>query len=163
MKVTHNSIRTIAFFEAFEGVLALVAASGLLMLVHRDLSEIVIRLMEHTHLNPAAHYPNIFITALDHLENMNFTLIALGVVAYSLVRFAEAFGLYHEMVWAEMLAALSSVIYIPIEIMEIFHRATLLSVGVLVMNVAVVTIAVGALLQRRRKREKLQLEGESSD
>jgi uncharacterized membrane protein (DUF2068 family) len=151
---TRNSIKVVAAFEAFEGVLALVAASGLLLLLHKDLQDLAFQLVGHAHLNPAAHYPSIFITAADHLENTNFTLIAIGAILYALFRFVEASGLYREAAWAEVLAAFSSALYIPFEVVEIMRHVSLISVGVLVLNIAVVFITVVALMQHRKPQGK---------
>jgi len=134
--------------------LALAVASGLPLLLHKDLQDMALRLVEHAHLNPAAHYPSIFITAADHMENANLTLLALGAAAYSLFRFVEAFGLYHEAAWAEVLAAFSSALYLPIEITELVRRLSLISAGVLVLNIAVVAIAVLALAQQKKVKHR---------
>ncbi len=150
MKKTINSIRAVAIIQALEGLFALAAASGLFMLLGKDLDDIALQLVQQAHLNPAAHYPNIFITAIDNLENAKFVLLALGAIAYSLFRFVESFGLFRQAAWAEVLAAFSSAIYVPIEIIAIVQRVTLISVGVLVLNIAVVAITVLALLRRRK-------------
>ena len=147
----HKTIKLVAALEAFKGLLALLAASGLLLLIHKDLHELAVRLVEHAHLNPAAHYPSIFITAVTHLQNTQFTLIALGALAYSLLRFFEAYGLYHEAAWAELLAAVSGFIYVPFEVNELMHKQTWLSIGALLVNFIVVAIMVAALMQRRKK------------
>jgi uncharacterized membrane protein (DUF2068 family) len=151
---TRNYIRAVSAFEACEGLLALGAASGFLLLLHSDLQDIALRLVEHAHLNPAAHYPSIFILAADHMENANLALLALGAVAYSAFRFAEAFGLYREAPWAEVLAAASSTIYVPIEIIELVRRISLISAGVLVINMAVVGITVLALVRQMKGKPR---------
>jgi len=150
----HKTIKFVAAFEAFKGVLALVAASGVLLLVHKDLHALAIRLVEHAHLNPAAHYPSIFIVAVKHIQEMRLTMIALGALAYSTLRFIEAYGLYHEASWAEVLAAVSGVIYVPFEVNEYIHNENWLSIGALLVNFAVVAIMVAALILKRRNSVK---------
>lgn len=87
---TRQTLRVVAVFEASKGFLALVAASGFFLLVHKDLDAHV-RLVEHAHLNPEAHYPNIFIDAATHLQHSNVLLIAqcisepLGLSLYVIV------------------------------------------------------------------------------
>ena len=146
----HHAIKIVAAFEAFKGLVAVAAASGLLLLFHRDLRDIVVRLLEHAHLNPAAKYPSIFIEAAAHLQNVRLTLLALGAAAYSLVRFIEAYGLFREAAWAELFAAASGAVYVPFEIVALLHRFTWLSVAALVLNIGVVLGMVWALLQRRQ-------------
>ena len=148
--ILHKTIRAVAAFEAFKGVLVLTAASGLLLLVHRDLHDILVRLAQHAHLNPAAKYPSIFINAATHLQNARLALLALGAATYTLLRFIEAYGLYHEASWAEVLAAASGMVYIPFELVGLVHRLSWLGLTLLILNILVVAIMVHALLQKRR-------------
>lgn len=149
--VLHKTIRAVAAFEALKGILVLMAASGLLLLVHRDLHDILVRLVQHAHLNPAAKYPSIFIKAATHLQNTRLTLLALGAATYALLRFIEAYGLYHEAAWAEVLAAVSGTVYIPFELVGLVHRLSWLGLTLLVLNILVVAIMIHALLQKRRR------------
>ena len=119
---TNPALKAVAVFEASKGLAAFAAASGLLLLVHRDLHELALRLVEHTHLNPAAHYPGIFIEAATHLQNARLVLIAAGSALYAKVRFIEAYGLYRGAAWAEVLAAVGGAIYVPFEVAELLHR-----------------------------------------
>jgi len=146
---TRTGIRAVAAFEAFKGLVALAAASGLPLLLHRNLQDVAVRLVEHAHLNPAAHYPRVFIEAATHLENGNLAMIALGAVAYSVIRLVEASGLYKGAAWAEVVAVASGAIYVPFEVAGIIRHATWLGVGAFVLNVAVVAIMLRALSQKR--------------
>jgi uncharacterized membrane protein (DUF2068 family) len=137
-----NGLRSIALFEATKGALVLFAGFGLLSLVHRDVQHFAERLLEHFHLNPAARYPHIFIEAASRLTDTRLLLIAAGAAAYALVRLIEAYGLWYARRWAEWLAALSGGIYIPFELFELYKRFTWLSLGALVVNIAIVTFAL---------------------
>ncbi|HET8710327.1 MAG TPA: DUF2127 domain-containing protein [Spongiibacteraceae bacterium] len=147
---TRNTIQAIAALEACKGLLALAAASGLLLLVHRDLHELAVHLVEHLHLNPAAKYPRIFIDAATHLDQPKLVIIALGAVVYSLARLIEAYGLLREAAWAELFAAVSAAIYVPFEAVELVERFSWLSVGALALNIAVVVVMIQALRERRQ-------------
>lgn len=144
----NGSINAIAAFEAFKGALVLTVSSGLL-LVHQGLHTFVARLVEHTHLNPASKYPQIFLDAATHLQDINLLVLALGAACYSALRFVEAYGLYRSAAWAEVLAALSGAIYVPFELTNLWRSANWLSVGLLVLNLAVVTVMALSLLRRR--------------
>jgi len=155
-KHTREAVRAVAAFEAFKGLMALIGASGLLLLIHEhDLHEVALRLVKHLHLNPASHYPNVFITATEHLENMRLSLIALGAIAYSTIRLVEAYGLFFEAAWAEVLAAVSGAIYVPFEVIESLRRPSWMSIGALVINIAIVAIMIVAMLQRRKERKNI--------
>lgn len=142
------ALRTVALFEAAKGLLALVGASGLLVFAHRDLQALALRLLAHLHLNPAAHYPHIFVQAIGQLQDQRLALLALGAAAYALLRLAEAYGLWTGRAWAEWLAAASGAVYLPLEVAELLHRPGWLSAGLLLVNAGIVVLMLSALRQR---------------
>lgn len=130
----------------------LIAGFGLLSFLGRDNEEFAQAIIRHLQLNPAKHYPQIFITAMSRLNDSHLLALASFAALYALVRFAEAYGLWNERRWAEWLAALSGGIYIPIEIYELLHRANWLKVAALVINLIVVAYMVWLLTETRRRR-----------
>ena len=82
-------------------------------------------------------------------QDSRILLLALGAAVYSVVRGVEAYGLYNAKVWAELLAAGSGAMYVPIEVVELSRHASWLSFGFLLANVAVVTIMIRALRVRK--------------
>jgi uncharacterized membrane protein (DUF2068 family) len=147
--VTARAIRLVAFFEAIKGAAVLLAATGVLALIHQDLGAMAASLVQHTHLNPASKYPRIFLDAVANLQHTRLVWLALGAAAYSTVRFVEAYGLFRRRPWAEWLAALSGGVYIPFEVAGVIHERTVLSAVLLIANVAVVAVMVRALIARR--------------
>jgi uncharacterized membrane protein (DUF2068 family) len=146
---SREAIKTIAVLEAFKGLVVLTAGSGVLLLIHRDLHEIAVKLVEHAHLNPASKYPSIFIEAAANTHNTRLLMLAAGAAAYSLLRFIEAYGLWRNAAWAELLAAVSGALYVPFEVQHLIHRPDGLSLAVLLINVAVVVVMIGALRSRQ--------------
>lgn len=142
-------IKTVALFEAFKGTVVLVAASGFLSLIHKDVHLVAARFIHHMHLNPASRYPLIFIDAASNLNDKRLVVLAVGAGMYAFVRFFEAYGLYTEKVWAEALAAISGAIYVPFELASLFRRPTWHSAIFLLINLLIVTLMVLAILRRR--------------
>lgn len=149
MKDAASPIRWIATVEALKGLVVVLATTGVLALVHHNLHALVVRLMTHTHLNPAAHYPGALLNAIDQLQNGQLPLIALGALAYAALRFIEAWGLFFGKAWAEVLAAGSGAIYVPFELMELVQHPSVLSASLLAINLAVVAVMLRALWRRR--------------
>jgi len=143
-------IRTIAVYEGVKGILVLAVASGL-TLVHKDLHDIAMRLVEHAHLDPAAKYPSLFLTAAEHVQDMRLLLLASMAFGYVAIHVAEAYGLWHRRAWAEVLAASSAGIYLPFEAYELVQKATAVRAILLVANAAVVVVMLLALWLRRRQ------------
>ncbi|MDQ5836268.1 MAG: DUF2127 domain-containing protein [Acidobacteriota bacterium] len=148
VKEIEAGVRAVAFFEALKGTLVLVAGFGLLSLVHRDLEDLAERLVQHSHLNPASHYPRVFIEAAARTSDARLRTLAAMAFAYSTVRFVEAYGLWKMRAWAEWFAIISGCVYLPIELYELIERATLIRAGVLVVNAAIVAYLLYVRLSR---------------
>jgi uncharacterized membrane protein (DUF2068 family) len=145
-----NALRAAALLEASKGAVVLLAGSGLLLLVHRDVHALAARLVAHTHLNPAAHYPKIFVDAAAHLGDAHLVQLALGAAVYSAMRAVEAYGLFRERAWAELFAVASGTVYVPFELVELLRHAGWLTLIALGANLGVVGIALRALRAGRR-------------
>lgn len=141
-------VRAVAFFEALKGTLVVVAGFGLLSLVHRDLEDLAERLVRHSHLNPASHYPRVFIEAAANTTDARLRTLAAMAFAYSTVRFVEAYGLWKMRAWAEWFAIISGCIYLPVELYELIERATLIRAGVLAVNALIVAYLLYVRLSR---------------
>jgi uncharacterized membrane protein (DUF2068 family) len=111
----HLGIRIVAVLEAAKGLAVLLAGSGLLFLVHRDVQGIADRLVAHLHLNPANHYSQVFHRAMTEATPGRIQLVALGALVYAGFRLAEAWGLWHERRWAEWLGVTTGLLYVPFE------------------------------------------------
>lgn len=136
----------VAVFEGAKGGLVLVTGLGLLAFIHRDLHAAAAEIVRHLHLNPARHYPGIFLDAAARVTDAQLWLLALSAGIYSVVRFIEAFGLWHRKIWAEWFGALSGGIYIPMELFEVVHRFSPVRLGVLAVNLAIVAYLVYAIM-----------------
>jgi uncharacterized membrane protein (DUF2068 family) len=144
VSTTHLSagIRTIAIFEALKGILVLAAGFGLLSLVDHDLQAAAERLVRLSHLDPAHHYPRVFIEASANLNDARLRLLAALAFLYAGGRFIEAYGLWRMRAWAEWLAIVSGAVYLPVEVFELIKHATLMRGGVLLINAGIVVYLV---------------------
>lgn len=144
-----STVRAVALFEAAKGTLVLLTGFGALSLIHHDAQRFAEQLVGHLHLNPAKHYPRIFIDTAAHLTDARLWMLATLAATYGLVRFVEAYGLWRGRRWAEWFAAVSGGIYIPFELYELFQGINWLSLGALVANVLIVGLMVNALLRNQ--------------
>lgn len=154
---THLSrgLRTIAFFESLKGVLVLVVGFGLLSLVHHDLQAAAERLVRLSHLNPAHHYPRVFIEASANINDSRLRLLAALAFLYAGVRFIEAYGLWRMKVWAAWLAIVSGAVYLPVEVFELVKHATFMRGGVLLINASIVLYLVYACWLHRKPNAEI--------
>jgi uncharacterized membrane protein (DUF2068 family) len=142
-------LKFVAVLEATKGALVLAVGLGVFEMLHRDIQAGAERLVRNMHLNPASHYPQVFIEAMRRLDRPHLRLLALGALAYALVRFIEALGLWGARRWAEWFGALSGSIYLPLEIYNLGEGVTWPRVTVLMVNLIVVGYLVVVLARSR--------------
>ncbi|MBP2683147.1 MAG: rane protein-like protein [Deltaproteobacteria bacterium] len=133
-----RGLRVVAVFEGAKGGLVLITGFGLLAFLHRGLHNAAEELVRHLHLNPARHYPRIFLDAAARVTDSELWLLALSAFLYVVVRFIEAFGLWHRKRWAAWFGALSGGVYIPVELFELARGVSLVKLTVLAVNLAIV-------------------------
>ena len=144
-------LRLAAMFEGGKGVLVLLTGFGLLSLIHKDIHHAAALLVQHLHLNPASHYPRIFLDLSEKINDASLWAMAAAAMAYALVRLTEAVGLWLRRQWAEWFGALTGGIYIPVEIYELLQGVTWPRVTVLVVNVWIVSYLLFTLLRSNQK------------
>jgi uncharacterized membrane protein (DUF2068 family) len=152
MKSSSTSLKSIAIVEALKGAVVLLAAAGAVSLVHENAQVIADEIVRHFHLNPASHYPRIFLDAVKSLNSSKLWMLATGAFLYSCVRFIEAYGLWHERAWAEWFGVVSGAVYLPVEVYELFRGFSVIKLVLLATNLLVVGILARAI-QRNRQRQ----------
>jgi uncharacterized membrane protein (DUF2068 family) len=151
-----RALHLIALYEALKGFAALIAALGLLSMLHKDLHQLALSLLLRFHLDSALPLPTAFVHYADKLAALKTSTLVPLAVGYVAIRLSEAWGLWKEKVWAEWLGALSGAIYIPFEIDHLVHRTTLINAGVLLANVLMVAFLAFQLWRRKPKPIRLR-------
>ena len=151
-KPCQNGLRIVSAFEALKGILVLLAGCGLLSFIHKGLHEAAVQLVRVLHFNPAQHYPSIFIDAANRVTDFQLWMLALSALLYSVIRIAEAYGLWTQQQWAEWFGLLSGAIYLPIEVYELSRELTWPRITVLLVNAGVVLYLADVLAKARKSR-----------
>jgi len=132
-------LRAVAFFEAAKGAIVLAAGIGALELFGPDAQNTAEELVRRFHLNPASHYPRIFLLLAQQATPAHLWGLAAGAATYAAVRFVEAYGLWRQRLWAEWFAVISSGIYVPLELWELTRGLTWSRLTLLAVNLAIVS------------------------
>lgn len=131
-------LRVVALFEAAKGLIVVIAGLGLLALIHRNAQAVAEEIVRHLHINPAQHYPRIFLDAAATVTDARLWALAMTAMIYSAVRFAEAYGLWRQRVWAEWFGILTGSIYLPVEIYELTVSVTSVKLAIIIVNLFVI-------------------------
>jgi len=140
-----TALRSIALFEGGKGILVLLVGLGLLSLIHHDVQRLAEELVAHCHLNPARHYPRIFIHAAANVTDARLQILAAAALLYALLRLVEAYGLWRSRTWAKWFGVLTGGIYIPLELYDLFYHGTGANLFLLLVNILVVAYLASTL------------------
>jgi len=146
-----RGLHVVALFEGAKGLLVLLVGFGLLAFIHQDIHAAALKLVENHHLNPASHYPRIFLDLSERVHDTQLWGMAAAAAMYSTVRMIEAVGLWMRKSWAEWFAVLTGGMYLPIELFEVVQGATWPKVTVLIVNLGVVLYLLFVLLLNNKK------------
>ena len=152
-----------ASLEFLKGLIVLLAGFGLLSLVYRDACVVAESFLEWLQISPDAHYAQVFLNLADEVTDSKLWAVAIGALAYSSLRFAEAYGLWGARPWAEWLALVSGAIYLPFEIYEMARRPDWVRLTIFLVNLAVVFYMAHLRLQARERASAPVPAAESAD
>ena len=153
-----HSDRLLPWIAAERGIRALLLlAVGIVLLthLHENWAHDVTDLTREAGLNPKSNWVQRILhdaAKLDAGRALLFGVIALG---YAALEGTEAYGLWTRRPWAEWLTVLATSLLLIPEVWALTKSATLLKVGALVVNIAIVAY----LLMRIRARSIAALTG----
>jgi uncharacterized membrane protein (DUF2068 family) len=144
-------LKVAALFEAAKGLLVILAGFGLLTYVHKDLHRGAEELVRHFHLNPASHYPRIFLDLSSRIHDTGLWAMAAAAFLYAAIRIAEAVGLWLDKRWAEWFGILSGAMYIPVEIYELSRSISWPKITVLLLNAVIIVYLLGHVITHKHR------------
>lgn len=131
-------LRLIIVWKAIKAALLFALGIGAFAVVHRDVEALAHTFVVWLGLDVGHPYVAKVLRKLAGLTPQRITLIGIGAIVYSCVLTAEAWGLHQRKVWAEWLVVGLTSALIPLEVYELFHRASVGKVIALIVNIAVV-------------------------
>ncbi|MFZ0136872.1 MAG: DUF2127 domain-containing protein [Candidatus Sulfotelmatobacter sp.] len=146
-----------ASFEFAKGLFVLLIGLSALLLVHKDAWVIAESLLALFHVNTDRRWAQDFLDFADRLTEARLWAVAQLAFAYSVLRFAEAYGLWKQRTWAEWLAFISGTLFLPLEIHGLMRGVTLLRSIVFVANLGIVLYMLFLLREERHRRRERQM------
>lgn len=142
-------MRGVALFEAAKGLLALLALLGLLSLLHHDLHHLAQDWMDHLGLSPQQDFAGMVLRGVDRVNDTPaHTLVLIGSI-YIAARWLEAWGLWRDKAWGEWLGVVSCGLYVPLEVIHLWHSPHWQGAVVLLVNLSLIAVLTMRLRQRR--------------
>ena len=139
----------IGLFKLVKGVGLLILGIGLLRLLHRDVASSVTHWIEVLRLDPDNRYIHRALVRVFRVTPKQLKELSAGTFIYAGVFLTEATGLLMRKHWAEYVTLISTTLFIPLEVYEIYRRFTVVKAGVFAINVAIV-VYLAIRIKRRR-------------
>lgn len=136
--ITTGGVRAIAVFKICKGTLLLCLGFGLLALTPGDLAGFLEQVGHALHVDPENRYLNAVLAKVTGISPATLTNLSAGTLFYSMLTLTEGVGLWMGFRWAAYLTIVATGAFIPLEVNELYRRATVTKGLVLVVNVIIV-------------------------
>ena len=124
--------------KLFLGLLFAAISLGMLSLLNKDMEVFSDRLIFFLNLDLEKAYIQDIVDWLTNIKGGTIIGISAGMFILSSLNLIEAYGLHMRRRWAEWLTVIATSLFIPLELYEVVQKQTLLRIGALVINVAIV-------------------------
>lgn len=138
MKKKEIFLKIIIIEKLVLGVMAVLLAFGIISLINEDMEEFADKLVIFFNLDMDNYYIEALIDKIGMIENGTIIGISIGMVSYATLNLVEAYGLHRRKRWAEWLTVIATSLLIPFEIYEIIQEQTIIRIGILILNIAIV-------------------------
>lgn len=131
------TLKAVSLFELIKGLLVLVISFLLIFFNQTELNDSAIEIANSIHsvVISSLFYRGVTKVFMSDL-NRNGVLIIFGIL-YSTLRLFEAYGLWFSKRWGFTIGILSTGIYLPFEVYEIFRHVTVVKVLITVLNLGI--------------------------
>lgn len=146
----------IAAYKLLGALLFVGIGVGALKLLHKDIDDVVWRIISDLKMNPESRFVNFIFDKAELLNDPILKKIGLAAFCYAALGILEAIGLYLEKAWGEFLTLVITASFLPFEMHEIIRHLTWVRISLFVGNLAVLFYMFWLLgeraAQRRRRR-----------
>jgi uncharacterized membrane protein (DUF2068 family) len=140
-----RGLMLIAVFKLLKGFVLLAVAIGALHLLHRDVAAVVDHWINAFQVDPHNRIILWLLAKLPMVDDRKLKELSVGTFIYSAVFLTEGVGLALHKRWAEYFTIITTSSFLPLEVYEIIHHATIAKGVALVINIAVVIYLVREL------------------
>ena len=139
----------IGLFKLVKALALIAVGIGALRLLHKDIAETVQHWVEMLRVDPDNHYIHRMMARAFAVTPKQLKELSVGTFFYAALLGTEGVGLLMRKHWAEYFTVISTAVFIPLEVYELFKHFTAVKVGVLAINVAIVWYLIARIRRRR--------------
>jgi uncharacterized membrane protein (DUF2068 family) len=128
----------IGLFKLVKGISLLIVGFGLLRLLHRDVAAVAQHWIEVLRVDPENRFIHRGLLRIFNVTPKQLRELSVGTFIYAGIFLTEGAGLSARKHWAEYMTLISTGLFIPLEVYEIYHHFTPLKVAVTLVNALIV-------------------------
>jgi uncharacterized membrane protein (DUF2068 family) len=137
-----RGLEAIAIFKLAKGALLLIVGFGASRLVHVDVYAWALQWVDALHADPDSRYIHWLLQKLIFVDESTIRHLRIGTFVYAALVITEGCGLLAQQIWAEYLTVIATASLIPVEIYELLKHFTMLKIGVIALNIAMVVYLI---------------------
>jgi len=138
-------LRLIAVFKFCKATLLVVVGLGAFELLRPDIAADAQHWVEALASTSDRHVLQRLVSLATGLSPWRLEVLGIGAFLYAALFTVEGVGLWRGRRWAEYLTVIASLLFVPLEVFEVAHRASSPRLVALVVNLAVVVYLVRRL------------------
>ena len=148
----------VGIFKLCKTIFFLGVGAGAIHLIHRNLGELVMRVIDALPIDPEGRVVSLVMDKADLIDAHDLRRIGAGAFIYAALCMVEGTGLLLRKGWAEYFTVILTVLGLPLEIFEILHRVSTLKVAALAINLVVLFYMLWVLKKRQAVELQARLE-----
>ena len=138
-----------------KGTVLVIIAVKFLSLLGHDVHAWAADLVTRHGIDAGNRYIHGILERLTGLGDSQLQLFSGVALIYAGLLYVEGVGLWLQKRWAEYLTAISSALFIPVEVFELYERFTWVRILVLAVNIFIVWYLSTRLMDEKREKQTI--------
>jgi len=147
-----RGLLVVGLFKLTKAVFFGALAAGALKLVHQNVGDLALRLVDTLRIDPEGRFVNILLDKADTISSHHLRQAGMLSFGYACVCVVEGIGLMMQKEWAEYFTIVLTAAALPWESYEMHRDFSWFKVGLMVLNVLVLLYLLW-LVRRMRLRQ----------
>lgn len=149
---TERGLLVVGVFKLLKALFFIAIGLGALHLVHRNLGELVMRLVDSLPIDPEGRVVSMVMDKADLVNGHDLRRIGAGAIIYAVLCLIEGSGLMLRKAWAEYFTLILTTLGLPLELFELVRHATMFRAGALAVNLLIL-LYLGWVLKQRQPQD----------
>lgn len=137
-----RGLMLIAAFKLLKAAALIAVGIGALRLLHKDVATVAEHWINAFRVDPHNRFIHWLLAKLPMVNDKKLKELSVGTFLYAGIFLTEGMGLAFRKRWAEYFTIITTSSFLPLEVYEVIHHATIAKGVALVINIAVVVYLV---------------------